>query len=103
MLLLWLLASLVAGVAADDPHCYWAGPRVDCGKRVWALHRSTRPVPPQRLCQTLTHSLLPRCCWAGYPGITQDACESKGCCWAPADFDGAPHADLPWCAALHGQ
>lgn len=34
---------------------------------------------------------------AGYAGMTQAECEGKGCCWAPADFEGAPHVDLPWC------
>ena len=34
---------------------------------------------------------------AGYAGMTQGECESKGCCWAPAEFEGAPHVDLPWC------
>lgn len=29
--------------------------------------------------------------------MSQAECEGKGCCWAPAQFDGAPHADLPWC------
>lgn len=33
---------------------------------------------------------------AGYTGVTQAQCESKGCCWAPAKFEGAPHVDLPW-------
>lgn len=30
-------------------------------------------------------------------GTSQQECEGKGCCWAPAQFDGAPHVDLPWC------
>lgn len=29
--------------------------------------------------------------------MSQAECEGKGCCWAPAQFDGAPHVDLPWC------
>ena len=29
--------------------------------------------------------------------MTQQECEGKGCCWAPAEFEGAPHVDLPWC------
>lgn len=29
--------------------------------------------------------------------MTQAECEGKGCCWAPAEFEGAPHVDLPWC------
>ncbi|KAL4423393.1 hypothetical protein ABPG77_004324 [Micractinium sp. CCAP 211/92] len=33
----------------------------------------------------------------GYMGMSQAECEGKGCCWAPAQFDGAPHVDLPWC------
>lgn len=34
---------------------------------------------------------------AGYAGMTRAECEGKGCCWAPAEFEGAPHVDLPWC------
>ncbi|KAL4448262.1 hypothetical protein ABPG75_005481 [Micractinium tetrahymenae] len=33
----------------------------------------------------------------GHVGMSQAECEGKGCCWSPADFDGAPHVDLPWC------
>ena len=44
-------------------------------------------------------------CWfagprvdCGFVGITADECRSaQGCCWAPAEFEGSPHIDLPWC------
>jgi hypothetical protein len=29
--------------------------------------------------------------------MSQQECEGKGCCWMPAEFEGAPHVDLPWC------
>lgn len=38
----------------------------------------------------------------GYPGITQDICEERGCCWVPVDFHDGPSADLPWCAGGQG-
>lgn len=29
--------------------------------------------------------------------MSQQECDDQGCCWVPADFEGAPHVDLPWC------
>lgn len=29
--------------------------------------------------------------------MSPQECEGRGCCWAPAEFEGAPHVDLPWC------
>lgn len=34
-------------------------------------------------------------------GISQEECEANGCCWSPAEFEGAPHVDLPWCFKLN--
>lgn len=33
----------------------------------------------------------------GHVGMSPQECEDKGCCWLPAEFEGAPHVDLPWC------
>lgn len=33
----------------------------------------------------------------GFIGITAEQCKDQGCCWLPAEFEGAPHIDLPWC------
>ena len=47
------------------------------------------PIPPP--------SQMSACFPPGYVSITQDICESQGCCWEPAEFHGGPHVDLPWC------
>ncbi len=33
----------------------------------------------------------------GFVGITAQQCRDQGCCWSPAEFEGSPHIDLPWC------
>jgi len=33
----------------------------------------------------------------GFLGITAEQCIDQGCCWLPAEFEGAPHIDVPWC------
>lgn len=42
----------------------------------------------------------------GYPGVDQNACEAKGCCWVPVEEDQnqlflavgqTPVQDTPWC------
>lgn len=37
---------------------------------------------------------------AGYLGIKEDECvNTRGCCWAPTDQDGAPWCFVPSCSA----
>ena len=103
-----LAVALLASLAAcDPPACDKFGPRVDCGEREGVAETRSEGRPPlpgsgsccrRRRQTTLAHSTScsppPR---SGYVGITPAQCESKGCCWAPSEFEGAPHVDLPWC------
>jgi Glycosyl hydrolases family 31/N-terminal barrel of NtMGAM and CtMGAM, maltase-glucoamylase/Trefoil (P-type) domain len=56
------------------------------------------------LLTVLLRSTASQQCWfagprvdCGFVGITADQCKDQGCCWQPAEFEGAPHIDLPWC------
>lgn len=47
-------------------------------------------------------------CWfagprvdCGYIGMDPAECTNRGCCWIPAEFQGAPYVDLPWCFRLN--
>lgn len=98
--------ALQAGqAAADPPRCDLFGPRVDCGE--WQIaadqsHSAARCQAPTAAAAAAASNnpsrTPPPHSWpAGYVGITQAQCEAKGCCWAPSEFEGAPHVDLPWC------
>ena len=51
------------------------------------------PVPEQECAYTVPESSRSEC---GYNGITQAACEQKGCCWKPTADATNPHS-FPWC------
>ena len=73
--------------ATGEPWCFFPNTntdpdtcpsrRVECGKRAAKERRlSNRPLLP-----------------AGFVGIDQDGCESRGCCWYPLE----PGSAEPWC------
>lgn len=64
---------------------------------VYARARRSAGPNARGLREELAQGASLACPCAGFVGMSQLECESRTCCWHPAEFETFPHVDLPWC------
>ena len=97
MLAPWLSVALISFVSVSGQVCDPYSSRVDCGKLISLRQKmamSTYKCEAACINHAHTHSFLlpppPSPPPKGYVGITEGQCQTKGCCWYPADVSSRP-------------